>query len=218
MKNAFIKLFYSLIVKPWLTLCIGVRYKNCNTFKNIDQFIVVANHNSHFDAVSIMAALPVNKLMKTRVVVASDYFGKTSLAIKAMKLFFNAIFINRNRCESEPSAIDILNGHLKKGRSIILFPEGSRGKPGVMSDFKKGIAILSKKNPHIPVIPANLNGFGRVLPKDKTLIIPLVCKVRFGEPLFPKGNVIESILDEIKEAIVGLKSKDEPDRNRFALG
>jgi len=215
MKNIFLKLFYGLLVRPWLKYIIGVQFENQSTFENLNQFIVVANHNSHFDSVSIMAALPSRKLTKVRAVAAGDYFGKTSISGAAMNLFFNAILINRKREKGAPSTIDILDGHLKQGASFILYPEGSRGKPGVITDFKKGIAILLKKNPNIPFVPVYLDGFGRVLPKDKYLILPLVCKVRFGKPLFPKNDDIDSILEEVKEAIVGLKNKDERDRNLF---
>ena len=215
MKKYFLKLFYALIVRPWLQLIIGVRFENRETFDGLNQFIVVANHNSHFDTVSIMAALPSSKLYNTRAVAAGDYFGKTSISGSMMSLFFNAILINRNRQKGEPSTIDILDSQLKDGNSFILFPEGSRGKPGVMTDFKKGIAILLEKNPTIPFVPVYLNGFGRVLPKDKKFIIPLICKVRFGEPLYPKNKDIDSVLSEVKDAIVSLKSTDERDRNQF---
>ena len=215
MKHLFVKLFYSLIIRPLFTVVIGVSFQNRKTLAEIDQFIIVANHNSHFDSVSIMAALPGNKLKNTRAVAAGDYVGKTSLAKTAMSLFFNAILINRKRLKGEPTAIEILDAQLKKGRSLVLFPEGSRGKPGVMTDFKKGIAFLLKENPNVPFVPVYLDGFGRVLPKDKIIIVPLVCKVRFGEPLFPKNDNTDSILEEVKEAILRLKKKDERDRNQF---
>ena len=62
MKDLLLYLFYQLIVRPWLTLIIGVRFSNRQVFDNVRQFIVVANHSSHFDMVSIMAALPWRKL------------------------------------------------------------------------------------------------------------------------------------------------------------
>lgn len=217
MKNILVTTVYNLLIRPWLTLIIGVSFQNRNTFDFIDQFIVVANHNSHFDTVAIMAALPGKALKKTSAVAAGDYFGKTSITAAAMNFFFNAILINRNRNEGEASAIEILDKHLKNKKSLILFPEGSRGKAGVMTDFKKGIAILLKNNPTVPFIPVYLDGFGRVLPKDKKLIIPFVCKVRFGKPLFPKNENVESILEEVRDAILRLKRADERDRNQFEI-
>ncbi len=215
MKNLFKRAIYSLIVRPWLTLIIGVRFENREIFQDINQFIIVANHNSHFDAVSIMAALPGDKLKTTRSVAAGDYFGKSKLTTRLTNFFFNAILIQRKKTDKDKSAIEILDQHLKEGTSLLLFPEGSRGKPGVMSDFKSGIAILLKNNPHIPFVPVYLDGFGRVLPKDKKVIVPLVCKVRFGEPKYIEFPEIDMILDEVKASIMDLNKKDERDRNKF---
>ena len=215
MKNTIVRIIYRLIIRPWLTLIIGVKFENRKTFDNLDQFIIVANHNSHFDTVSIMAALPGKKLKSTSAVAAGDYFGKNSFSSLLMSFFFNAVLIDRARKENQPSTVEVLSDHLKKGNSIVIFPEGSRGEAGVITDFKKGIAILLQENPNIPFVPVYLDGFGRVLPKDKTLIIPLICKVRFGEPVFPKRHDTTSILEEVREAILKLNKEDERDRNQF---
>jgi 1-acyl-sn-glycerol-3-phosphate acyltransferase len=217
MKDFVTKVFYVLIIRPWLSLIIGVSFKNTMTFNGIDQFIVVANHNSHFDIVAIIAGLPTKKITKVNTVAAGDYFGKNKLTRFLMSLFFNAVMIKRKRDSSEKSPIDELDKILKNGNSLVLFPEGSRGKPGIISDFKKGIAILLKLNPSIPFIPVYLDGFGRVLPKDKRLIIPLKCRVRFGEPLYAQNNDIESILSEVREAVLSLKNSDERDLNKFSI-
>jgi len=215
MKNILIRLFYKFLVRPWLTFIIGVNFNNQEIFENLNQYIIVANHNSHFDMVSILAALPGIKLKTTKAVAASDYFGKSDWVVKAMHLFLNSILISRDRNENEPSAIDILDVHLKHGNSLVMFPEGSRGKPGLITNFKKGIAILLKNNPNIPFIPVYLDGFGRVLPKDSKVILPLVCKVRFGKPVFINSDDTNVILSEVKAAIFDLQNNDERDRNKF---
>ncbi|MCH2224189.1 MAG: 1-acyl-sn-glycerol-3-phosphate acyltransferase [Crocinitomicaceae bacterium] len=215
MKHIFLRSFYALLVRPWLKYIIGVNFQNREIFNDLDQYIIVANHNSHFDTVSIMAALPGKKIKSTSAVAAADYFGKTSLASRATNFFFNAILIHRKNNEGGPSTLDILDEQLKKGQSLVLFPEGSRGKPGVIKDFKTGIAVLLKQNPTIPFVPVYLDGFGRVLPKDNKLIIPLVCKVRLGSPIYPKNEDIDAILDEVKKAVLELKNNDERDRNQF---
>lgn len=215
MKHLFLRLFYAVLVRPWLKFIIGVNFQNREILKNLDQYIIVANHNSHFDTVSIMAALPGKKIKSTSAVASADYFGKTSFASRATNFFFNAILIQRKKDEEGPSTLDILDKQLKKGQSLVLFPEGSRGKPGVIKDFKTGIAVLLKQNPSIPFVPVYLDGFGRVLPKDSRLIIPLVCKVRLGAPIYPKSKDIDAILNEVKEAVLELKNNDERDRNQF---
>ena len=95
MRKLFVTFIYTILVRPWLTFFIGVSFHNVKHLRDAEQFIIVANHNSHFDTVSIMAALP-SKLRKNTCAVASgDYFGKSSLTVSLMKLFFNAILITK---------------------------------------------------------------------------------------------------------------------------
>ncbi|GAB5417075.1 MAG: lysophospholipid acyltransferase family protein [Crocinitomicaceae bacterium] len=218
MKDFFKRWFYRLIVRPWLTVFIGVKYVNRDVFKGKDQFILVANHNSHFDVVSIIAGMPGDKIKNLKTLVAGDYFGRTNVARSLTDFFFNAIMIYRDRKDENVSGVEVLDQVLKNGDSLVLFPEGSRGKPGVIAEFKSGIAILLKNNPDIPFIPVYLDGFGRVLPKDKTIILPMECKVRFGKPIYiDKSKEMEDILDDVKNAILGLKIPEETDRNQFTF-
>ena len=180
MKNIFVSFIYTILVRPWLTFIIGVSFHNIKPLKDANQFIIVANHNSHFDTVSIMAALPSNKRKNTCAVASGDYFGKSPFTVTLMKLFFNAILITKKTKPGHLSNLELLDQRIKEGKSLIMYPEGSRGNPGTISSFKKGIAKLLKENPSVPFIPVYLDGFGRVLPKNKILIVPLICKVRFG--------------------------------------
>ena len=213
MRSLVVRTLYLLIFRPILTLFIGVKFVNKEIFKDLDQFIIVANHNSHFDTVAILAALPKSKLKKAHTIAAVEYFGKSSFSKGLMKMFFNAILIKRD----SPRALILMNEQLKMGKSLILFPEGSRGRPGVISDFKKGIAVLLQRNPSIPFIPVYLDGFGRVLPKDSFLPVPLICKVRFGDPINPESDDIDEIMSSVKEGILSLKEKDQRDRNVFVI-
>lgn len=220
MKRILIPIFYTLLVRPWLKYLIGVRFENVKALKDADQFIIIANHNSHFDTVSIMASLPPKHFLNTHPVAAGDYFSKTKVLDWVSKNILNTIHINRKRepGTNQPSTIDVLNGLLKQGKSLLLFPEGSRGEPGVMSDFKSGIAVLLKRNPDLPFIPVYLVGFGRVLPKDKTLIVPLNCKVRYGEPIVPNpSKTVDEILELTQAGVLSLRKRDERRYDKFAF-
>lgn len=215
MKRFFSNTVYAVLVRPWLRYIIGVKFKNRAVFKDIDQYIIVANHNSHFDTVSIMAALPPKKRNNTHAVAAREYFGKSGFTTKLMSFFFNATLIWREHQEGRKKPLVELDEVLKEGQSLVIFPEGTRGHPGVIKDFHHGIAVLLKQNPNVPFIPVYLDGFGRVLPKDAFLIIPLNCTVRFGSPIHPTTKSIEEITAEVRDAIFGLKNMDERDYNNF---
>jgi len=208
-------LFQYLLLRPLLRFIIGVRYNNKVALSKKKQFIIVANHNSHLDALSIRAALPKHQLHNTLTVAAGDYFGKNRVVTKLLKICLNTLLINRKRIANEPSSIEKMDDLIKQGQSLILFPEGSRGQPGVLTDFKKGIAVLLKRNPNLHYIPAYLNGFGRVLPKNSPLLLPLVSKVYFGQPMQASSDNIEVILAQIETAILNLKPATEADLNQF---
>lgn len=215
MRAFFSKILYVILIRPWLKLIIGVRYRNKKIVNDTPQYILVANHNSHFDTLSIMAAIRYSQFKKTHAVAVEDYFGKTSLSAAAVRFFFNAILIGRSSKESKKDPIQQMSKALDKGQSLILYPEGTRGQPGVMQDFKRGVAVLLKDHPNVPFIPVFLEGFGKVLPKSKTLILPMNCTVRFGKPVFPKSTEIEDILGEVKTAILALQKRDERYTNDF---
>lgn len=218
MKNFLLHIFYDYMVIPWLKHIIGVSFENAGVLKEARQYIIIANHNSHFDTVTIMASLPRKNFLNTHPVAAGDYFSRSRALNFASKDILNTIHINRKRTENGLSTIDVLNGLLKNGKSLLLFPEGTRGEPGVMKDFKSGIAVLLKKNPGLPFIPVYLVGFGRVLPKDGTLIVPLNCKVRFGDPIVPDPDLsVDEILKLTQEAVLSLRKSDEREYDRFAF-
>ena len=131
MKRILIPIFYTLLVRPWLKYLIGVRFENVKALKDADQFIIIANHNSHFDTVSIMASLPPKHFLNTHPVAAGDYFSKTKVLDWVSKNILNTIHINRKRepGTNQPSTIDVLNGllkqdHLPQEKSVIILKNG----------------------------------------------------------------------------------------------
>ena len=204
MKKIILIIIYSIFWKNFLKIFIGLKYVNEKTLKNKKQFILIANHNSHMDTMAIMSAIPSRYIHKVHPIAARDFFGGSLFKKILMRYLVNATLIKRDRDDPENDPIDSMDKMLKKSRSLILFPEGSRGVPGVMTKFKKGLGYLIQRNPEINVIPVYLDDVYKTLPRGKNLILPYNCSIKFGDPIQFKSMEMEDILLSSEKAMQNL--------------
>jgi 1-acyl-sn-glycerol-3-phosphate acyltransferase len=78
---------------------------------------------------------------------------------------------------------------LDRGDILILFPEGSRGEPERLSEFKRGVAHLVRSRPTTPVYPLFMYGLGKALPKDAVLLVPFNCDIVVGDKIAWSGDM-----------------------------
>ena len=78
---------------------------------------------------------------------------------------------------------DGISKALKRDRTIMIFPEGTRSLTTELGRFKEGAFKAAIEN-KVPIIPIVLDGTGRVLPKEGMLIKG-------------KTKIIVKVLDEI---------------------
>ena len=201
MKKIILIIVYSFFWKNFLKFFIGLKYVNEKTLKNKKQFILIANHNSHMDTMAIMSAIPSRYIHKVHPIAARDFFGGSLFKKILMRYLVNATLIKRDRDDPNNDPIDSMDKMLKKSRSLILFPEGSRGIPGVMAKFKKGLGYLIQRNPEINVIPVYLDNVYKTLPRGKNLILPYNCSIKFGDPIKFKSMEMDDILLSSEKAM-----------------
>ena len=201
MKKIILIIIYSFFWKNFLKFFIGLKYVNEKTLKNKKQFILIANHNSHMDTMAIMSAIPSRYIHKVHPIAARDFFGGSLFKKILMRYLVNATLIKRDRDDPNNDPIDSMDKMLKKSRSLILFPEGSRGIPGVMAKFKKGLGYLIQRNPEINVIPVYLDNVYKTLPRGKNLILPYNCSIKFGDPIQFKSMEMDDILLSSEKAM-----------------
>ena len=90
---------------------------------------------------------------------------------------------------------------LKKGKTVVIFPEGSRTHDGKMIKFKKTFAILSKEL-NVPIVPVRISGAYEALPRGKRIANMHHIEIEYFTPVIPTPHMSYSdISDEVRNSI-----------------
>ncbi len=207
MNNFLRTLWFTCIVRPLVLFAMGVNIRNRAGLSAAAPAIIVANHNSHLDTMVLASMFPLALLRKLRPVAAEDYFLRNRwLAWFAL----NIIGIIPLKRDCRNAVGDVLAGcaeAIDRGDILLLFPEGSRGEPERLSRFKNGVAHLAKRYPSVPVVPVFMQGLGKALPRGEWVLVPVICDVVVGEPLYWTGSRqefmerLESRMQELAEQV-----------------
>lgn len=139
-------------------------------------YLVMANHTSHFDVPCLFAAIPIPmRPVAKRELAWVPVFG-WALALGA------AIMIDRGDRARAIRSIERAGRAIRGGRSVLMFPEGTRTPPGVLAALKKGpfhLALAAR----VPILPIGVVGTGDVLRPNDWRIHPGRVRVRVGAPI-----------------------------------
>lgn len=196
-------LFFAVIVRPVLLVVLGINVRHREKLPVDGPAIIVANHNSHLDTLTLMSLFPLRDLPKIAPVAALDYFMKPAIFRWFALNIIGILPINRAGMKSGENPLASSEQALDEGRVLILFPEGTRGEPEALASFKKGIAHLAKARPHVPVIPVFMHGLGKALPRGSWVLVPFNCDVFVGES-FQGQESIEDFMAVLETRLADL--------------
>ncbi|MEM7127618.1 MAG: lysophospholipid acyltransferase family protein [Chloroflexota bacterium] len=181
-------IFFLLIVHPVVLIVIGLTIRNQERLPKKGPAIIAANHNSHLDTVVLMSLYPLRMVHRLRPAAAADYFLSNKWIAWFSTNIIGIVPIERKRVDRSKDPLQNLVDVLNAGSILIFFPEGSRGEPEQLSEFKTGIARLAERNPDAEVVPVFLRGLGKVLPKGDFLPVPFFGEVNVGMPMRWDGD------------------------------
>lgn len=151
--------------------------------------ILAPNHQSFYDGLLVSSLLKGKLAKNTYFYAKKKHVGNPLLRFLANRNNIIVVDINSGLRESIQKLAEVL----KKGKNIMIFPEGTRSKDGNVGDFKKLFAILSTEL-GVPVVPVTINGAYQALPTGSFIPRPFCpISVSFQQPIFPEGHSYESL-------------------------
>jgi len=159
----------------------------------------ISNHQSYFDILILLGFIP-----KPMAFLAKVEILKVPILSKWMKLM-KSVFIDRKNLRQSAVAIKQATQNLKDGLSMVVFPEGTRGKEGKLGEFKHGgfkMAISSG----VPIVPVTIDGSYMFYESKKKVKGPVKVRLVIGDLVETKGLTKEEVLelpDKIRGIIAG---------------
>ncbi len=197
----------ALFLRAWLKVWHRFSVKGRENLPLGESFVLVANHQSHLDALCLKAGMPLRELHRTFPAAAADYFFASLPASAFTAVVINGLPFDR-KLDAEASLARCRELLQTPGNVLILFPEGTRSADGELGRFRSGIGRLIEGT-EVPVVPCYLEGAFEAFPKGSRFPRPRKLRLRIGEPLrfgeLPPGREsVGTICGELQEAVAGL--------------
>jgi 1-acyl-sn-glycerol-3-phosphate acyltransferase len=175
-------------------------------------FVLVANHSSHLDVVSLMLSVPPKWRDRVFPLAAADhFFGEVPLATFTA-LALNALPMPRQGGGQGRETMLYLRDRLREeGCGVVVFPEGTRSRTGELGRFRSGVGLLVAGT-DIPVVPCWIEGAYAAFPAVAKFPRPRPVSVVIGEPLTfaglaPDQSGCETVAKDVERAVRALMPK-----------
>ena len=167
--------------------------------------IITPNHQSYLDPVGVTVALPWHMFRDAFALGTTDIFGSV------LPMWFAHLF-KVVPVDPDASLVPAMRAGaygLRRGKILLLYPEGERSIDGNPRAFKKGAAILAT-HLRVPICPVAIDGFYQMWPRGKTFQGVRPLRIAFGKPVFCKegGDHPEAdydqLISEVKASVVAM--------------
>ena len=162
---------------------IRVRLHNEERMRSGAPRIFISNHVSWFDVLTLAAVLPRYKFVGKAELFRIPVFGRAARAA-------GMIAIERENRKSAFESYRVAADRIRAGASVVVFPEGTRGRSYSLRPFKKGPFVLAVAA-GVPIVPTIVHGTIEVMRRDSFHIRPGVVDIHFLEPIPADGLTYE---------------------------
>jgi len=166
--------------------------------------VVVANHASHADTAVLLAALPAKA--QPVFAAAADYWFDVPVRRFVASSLIGILPVRRSANDGYAQLLAAARPALRAGRTVVIYPEGTRSTDGSIGEFRSG-ALRLARDCGVPIVPVAVLGTADVLPKGASFISPAAMRVRIGDAVNPDSA---SAL-QLREQVMVLRGDQLPE-------
>lgn len=172
----FLATLWCSFILNWLRICCGVRYRLIG-IENLpaEPVVILSNHQSQWETIMFYKLVfPVAPILK-RELMNIPFWG---WALRLQK----PIAIDRSKPREAVKSL-LIQGtdRIRRGYSVIIFPEGTRSKTGAAKRFSRGGARLAV-TAGVPIVPI-AHDAGACWPPRSFIKYPGLITVTIGTPI-----------------------------------
>ena len=138
--------------------------------------LYVSNHPSHMDSAVIHGFI-----RKPKGFVADKDAGRIPI-LKTWFKYMKCVFIDRKNAMQNIRSMEESLKLLKKGHSLVIYPEGRINDSGKLNSFRNGCLKLAVKS-GVPVVPITLINTGKIMNRSGRAIHGASVKCIISEPI-----------------------------------
>jgi 1-acyl-sn-glycerol-3-phosphate acyltransferase len=153
-----------------------VRVTGRQHVKKGQSYIIMTNHQSHFDVLAIYGHWG----WQFRWVMKQELRKVPGLGYGCAAV--GHIFIDRSNREKAIASLKAARPLLDGGVSVMFFPEGTRSRDGRLREFKKG-GFMMALDLELPILPVSITGSRHVLPGMTRKLLPGLIRIKIHEPI-----------------------------------
>jgi 1-acyl-sn-glycerol-3-phosphate acyltransferase len=184
---------------------IDIRAEGIERIERSKRYILIANHHSYFDIPCIFAAIP----QPIRFMAKKSLFSIPLFGWALSRAGF--IPIDRKNRRTAVKSFDLAVERIRKGNTIVIFPEEGRSREVAMRPFQRGAFLLAIRS-ELPILPLAIDGTYEVLRVGAKRITPGVVTIRVGTEIETAGVSVrakDTLLEQSRGQIEGMLASSQ---------
>ncbi len=188
----------NFLMKVWTNIVLFIYGIKVNVYgaENVDASkgnLYISNHASYLDIFVQLAKLPDNVRM-----VYKKEINRIPLLGWAM-LAAGFVPLDRVNIRKAMKSLDKAAQKIKKGLSVVIYPEGTRTEDGTVGEFKRGMFILADKA-QADLIPVSLTNTFGLMPRGGMKVRSGTVNMVIGKPV--KYVKDKELLNRVREIVI----------------